>query len=75
MQDIADLAAELGALSQDPQLQGTPNAELRKEMVPAVMFEKVEPRQEQAVSQKAVDLRVTRVVRSGNALHVQPPDM
>jgi hypothetical protein len=75
VQDIAEFAAELGSLSQEPHMRGTPNGQLHKDMVPAVMFEKVEPRQEQMVSQKAVELNVTRVVRSGNALHVQPPSM
>lgn len=71
--EIAERAKELGALSQDPAMKGTPNGELPKDMLPAVMIEKVSPDQEEVVHQKVVDLKVTRVVRCGNALHVQTP--
>ena len=71
MQEIANLAKELGQLSQARKLQGTPNAELRPKTLAAVMIEKVPTNQEPLVRQKAKDLNVFRVVRSGKALHVQ----
>lgn len=73
VQEIADRAKELGKLSQDPHLQGSPNAELPEDVHAAIMIEKVAPDHEAVVEKKAKDLKVTRVLRSGNALLVQPP--